>query len=152
MTSSLFLRLCALLALGFTLAPSHDTEVLEPERPTPATVFATFASVRPAVVTGCTAYLENWGQDMYWGGCPTNACGNPYGTNPCQAHYNALRMWCECYNGALVHCKGEVAFNIDDSVSAWVCIKVACGQACTKAIPPAPLEPGVPVYFYTCDC
>jgi hypothetical protein len=31
-------------------------------------------------------------------------------------------------------------------------LEVACNQACTKPVPPAPLEPGVPVYFYACDC
>jgi hypothetical protein len=150
------LRLAASVGMFFAfallLAPSSGNRHRSPEDLPPAAVYRSYQTVRSPFVAGCTAMLQNWGGgEIYWYGCPTNACGDSY-NNPCQGHQGALRVWCECLDGTAVLCRAEVAFKDDGSVSAWNCVKFDCAGACTKTVPPAPVEPGVPALFYGCDC
>lgn len=153
MTTSLLLGLGALLGLGTALASPPPTTSPAPGPSQPATVIRSFAAVRPAFAPGCTAYLANWGQgQIFWGGCSTSACGDAY-NNPCQGNEGPEGvLYCLCEQGTLVKCLSLVSIDAGGAVLDWECLTIMCANECSKTTPPAPLEPGVPALFYSCDC
>jgi hypothetical protein len=104
-----------------------------------------------AVAPNCTAIGEQTaGGDVFFGGCPTNACDGGAGTSPCQPQWNVPQtsVYCYCLNGPGVACKATVATAPGGGgVLGWSCKNLGCAVACTQIAAPLPVG-----RFYFCFC
>lgn len=97
---------------------------------------------------GCTAKGEVIDGEIYWDGCPSNACG---GSPACQVEDDDAPRWsCFCDGGSAPYgkCQAKVNNPSGDSipVGSWSCVKKTCTTNCNVTTPPPNGE------FYFCSC
>lgn len=117
-----------------------------------ATAVVACDQIAPALAAPqCTAIGSKViGGDIFFGGCPSNACDGGDGTSPCQANWNmaGTRVFCECENGPDVACRATVRTAPGQGgVTGWSCRNLGCDTSRVVAVEPLPTGS-----FYFCFC